>query len=106
MKEESMTDRMKNGECCPYNGHRGLHSPWCKGSALASQAKQAGPTGVLNALEVLERMDYRPGDRVMVENFLRVLGERGMWVISNPLPAPIEQITPENTDGVQEVPRG
>ncbi len=72
-----------------------------RNSLLASQAKQAGPTGVLNALEVLERMDYRPGDRVLVENFLRVLGERGMWVISNPLPAPIEQITPENTDGVK-----
>jgi hypothetical protein len=40
---------------------------------------------VLNALQVLERMGYQPGDRVLVENFLRILGERGMFVIQNPL---------------------
>jgi hypothetical protein len=24
-----MTDRMKNGECCPFDGYKGIHSPWC-----------------------------------------------------------------------------
>jgi hypothetical protein len=53
---------------------------------------------VLNALEVLERMDYRPGDRVLVENFLSVLWRHGMWVIESPLTA-IAAATSPNEGG-------
>jgi hypothetical protein len=53
----------------------------------------AQPQGlhVLGALEILERMGYRVGDRVLVENFLRIMGERDLWVIANPLVATTAQ---------------
>jgi hypothetical protein len=55
---------------------------------------------VMNALEVLARMGLGPKDTASAETFLRMLGERGMWVIENPISMPLPP------DGEKEVKRG
>jgi hypothetical protein len=45
---------------------------------------------VLNALEVLERLKAHPHSINSAADFLRLIGERGMWVIESPLAAALK----------------
>lgn len=61
---------------------------WQRRTEVATPPAAAGAAiPVLNALEVLECVKLLPSYKLSAANFLRILGERGMWVIKNPLAA-------------------
>ena len=78
----------------------------CQGCAFCNQesnmppekesAAGVAPTRVLNALEVLERAALRPESQGTAAQFLKRLGESGMWVIESPLAASGVKAAPED----------